>query len=267
MLDNSGDTMSDLVFKVPKDLRRGNKRHNEEQSVAQGEEIIRLMCRNFGIADFGASSVLDVGCGCKLVQAFLDRRFPIGHYTGVDVFPDLIHFLQANVADPRFSFHVYNIHNEMYNPKGEPLSANTRLPIAEHSMDYICLFSVFTHLAPHDYTAMLQMLRRYIKPDGKILFSLFVNELTPGGMGHLDKYNKDWEDAGSGRLEQHRDAFIQAAKAAPPDFLDFYPTHPLKCALYSREYALWLVKNTGWEVESLNDPEECIQHYMICKPV
>ena len=156
----------------------------------------------------------------------------------------------------------------MYNPQGEPLSANTRLPLEEHSFDYICLFSVFTHLAPHDYTAMLQMLRRYIKPDGKIIYSLFVNELTQSGMGHVDKYNKDWESADDNRLEPHRETFIAATKAkGPPDFLDFYPAQPLKCALYSREYALQLVENTGWKVQSLNDPEECIQHYMICRPV
>jgi hypothetical protein len=55
--------MSGLVFKVPQALRRGNKRYNEEKSVAQGVELIQLMCRNFGIADFGSSSVLDMGCG------------------------------------------------------------------------------------------------------------------------------------------------------------------------------------------------------------
>jgi SAM-dependent methyltransferase len=260
--------MSGLVFKVPQELRRGNKRHNEEKSVAQGVELIKLMCRNFGIANFGESSVLDMGCGCKLVQAILDRKLPLGRYVGVDVFPDLINFLNTNVTDPRFSFHVYNTHNEMYNPHGEPLSANTRLPLDEHSFDFICLFSVFTHLAPHDYVAMLKMLRRYIKPGGKLIFSLFVNELTQGGHGHLDKYNRDWENAKDNRLEQHKEAFVAAAKAdGPPDFLDFYPAQPLKCALYSRENALRLVENTGWEIESLNDPEECIQHYMICKPV
>jgi len=260
--------MSGLVFKVPQELRRGNKRYNEEKSVAQGVELIQLMCRNFGIADFGNSSLLDMGCGCKLVQAILDRKLPLGRYVGVDVFPDLINFLNTNVADPRFSFHVYNTHNEMYNPHGEPLSANTRLPLDEHSFDFICLFSVFTHLAPHDYVAMLKMLRRYIKPGGRMIFSLFVNELTPGGHGHVDKYNKDWKSAQDNRLEQHKEAFIAAAKAdGPPDFLDFYPTQPLKCALYSRENAIRLVENTGWEIESLNDPEECIQHYMICKPV
>lgn len=45
------------------------------------------------------------------------------------------------------------------------------------------------------------------------------------------------------------------------------PEKPLWHAVYSCKHALELVQGTGWEVESLNDPEECTQHYMICKPV
>jgi hypothetical protein len=35
---------------------------------------------------------------------------------------------------------------------------------------------------------------------------------------------------------------------------------PIKVAMYSREHALRLLENTGWEVESLNDPVEEMQH-------
>jgi len=259
--------MSDLVLKVPKELRRGNTRGDEVASVAEGARLIALLCRNFGLEDLGNVSLLDVGCGSKLVQAILDRQLPIGRYAGVDVFPDLINFLRTNVSDPRFSFQVSNSHNEMYNPGGEPLSANTRLALEEHSFDYICLFSVFTHLAPHDYVAMLQMLRRYIKPGGRILFSLFVNELTQAGQGWMDALVKSWEQK-PGFVEEHKDHFIDAVKkGGPPDFIDYFPDHPLKVAMYSRKHALRLVEDTGWEVESLNDPEVGIQHYMICRPV
>ena len=53
----------------------------------------------------------------------------------------------------------------------------------------------------------------------------------------------------------------------PEDFKDWFPERPLWRAVYSRENAIRLVENTGWEVESLNDPEENIQHFMICRPV
>ncbi len=50
-------------------------------------------------------------------------------------------------------------------------------------------------------------------------------------------------------------------------FKALVPNQPLKAAVYSRQHALELVESTGWEVESLNEPAEEIQHYMVCKPV
>lgn len=259
--------MTNNVLPVPRELRRGGKAKDEQASIESGRRLIQLMARNFKVPDLGRSSVLDVGCGCKLVQAILNHNLPIGRYVGIDVFPKLISFLQANVTDPRFSFHIQNTHNEMYNPQGEPLGPATRLPVEEGSFDIICLFSVFTHLAPHDYTAMLQMLRRYIKPDGRILYSLYIHETTPGGMGFMDGYSKSLGEHIK-QSDQVKQKLIEGiGHNKTPDFWDFDPKRPLWRAVYSREYALRLVQDSGWEVESLNDPEQEIQHYMICRPV
>lgn len=259
--------MSDLVLSVPRPLRRGYLKNNERESVDSGLELIRLICRTLGVDDLGDLSVLDMGCGSKLVQAILQENLPIGHYAGIDVFPDMISFLTENVPDPRFEFHVLDAHNEMYNPEGLPVSASTQLPLAPASADLICLFSVFTHLAPQDYMAMLQMLRKYVKPQGKLIFSLFVNEETPGGMGFIDAWVRAWKQADESVVDKFGGAFVdESGDGAPPDFVDYYPDQPLKCAMYSRPYALKLVQGTGWKVESLNDPESSIQHFMVCTP-
>jgi len=161
--------MPELALKVPRQLRRGGRANDEEDSVNSGLGLIRLMCRELGVTDLGGKKMLDMGCGTKLVQAFLTYGLPLGGYVGVDVYREQVEFLNAKVQDPRFDFFHLDTHNEMYNPGGEPLSANTQLPVEEHSFDLIALFSVFTHLAPHDYVAMLEMLRRYIKPDGRLI--------------------------------------------------------------------------------------------------
>lgn len=258
--------MSERVLQVPRGLRRGGKAGDEDESVESGLQLIQLMCKRLNLPDLGNSSVLDMGCGCKLVQAMLENDLPVGRYVGVDVFRDMIEFLQKRVTDNRFSFHVLNTHNEMYNKQGEPLTANTRLPVPESSFDVICLFSVFTHLAPHDYVAMLQMLRRYIKPDGTLIFSLFLLEPTTTGLSFIDGMQRRLA-ADKEQLRRFETAYHANMKKGALDFVDFDPSQPLRWALYSRENALRLVQNTGWEVESLNDPEAAIQHYMICKPV
>ncbi len=266
MNGNIGGPVSDLTLEVPKGLRRGKLRWNQQRSVASGVELLQLMATSLGHASLANVSVLDVGCGCKFTQAILDRGLPVGQYTGIDVYADMIEFLRAEVSDPRFAFHHINTHNAMYNPEGIPLSAETTLPVEQGSFDIVCGFSLFTHLAPHDYVSMLKVLRRYVKPTGHLFFSLFINEETPGGLGRVDRFKKAMQKADQARLDKYRSGFETTQREGIPDFLDAIPEQPLRVAMYSREYALKLVEGTGWRIDSVNDPLEHIQHYMICSP-
>ena len=249
--------MPDAYLGVPLELRRGALKNDEEKSIESGRRLIELMCRRLGTKDLASARLLDMGCGVKLTQAFLSMDLPIGEYVGIDVYAEMIEYLRANVQDPRFSFHSIDVHNAMYNPDGVPLSAGTRLPVEEAYFDYICLFSVFTHLAPHDFDAMLKLLRPYIKPGGRMIFSAFLHEHTEGGHGFVDKFARKLAEKNV-ELE---------APPAPPDFVDFDPKNPLKVAIYSRQYAIDLFEGSGWEIESINDPLEYIQHHFVCKPV
>jgi SAM-dependent methyltransferase len=150
------------------------------------------------------------------------------------------------------------MHNEMYNPEGLPLSELGALSLPSASFDIICLFSVFTHLAPHDYPAMLRLLRPFVKTDGKIMYSLFINEPTEGGHGLYD-FLRNSPKFGS---------TIRQGDSVP-DFVDVDSENPLRWAVYSRDYALSLLNGTGWELESLTDPivDGQIQHHIVCRPI
>lgn len=259
--------MATQSFDIPRAYRRGGKLDDVETSVADTLGIIQIMCRELGMPDLGHARVLDMGCGWRMAKALLDHDLPIAEYVGMDVFAEMIGFLQANVADPRFTFHLLDTHNEMYNPQGRPLAEIGRLNVPEGSFDIICLFSVFTHLAPHDYVAMLKLLRPYVRPDGKLIFSLFVNETSASGHGFIDNMQRYWAN-NAAEVEQYRQRFADKLEGqGPPAFVDFDPSQPLQWAIYSRENAIQLVEGTGWEMQSLNDPEKCIQHYMVCTPV
>ena len=262
--------MSDQVLKVPRSLRRGGRLEESERSVRDTLKIIALVCRNLGIDNLAESRILDMGCGYRMAKSIIEQDILIKEYVGLDVFRDMIEFLREEVNDPRFNFHSLDIHNEMYNPQGKPLAELGALPISKESFDIIWLFSVFTHLAPHDYSEMLKLLRPYVRPEGRLVFSLFVNEVTPSGLGFISSVNKKFEEQAKENTQIFMDKFSEAYNhehATAPPFVDFDPTQPLKWAIYSREHALELVQGTGWEVESLNDPEDAIQHYMICRPV
>jgi SAM-dependent methyltransferase len=173
------------VLEVPEGLRRTAHR-SEASWLDSARELVELVCRECGLEDLADTSVLDIGCGTKIVKALLDDARPIGRYVGVDVDPKVIRFLEANVDDPRFAFHHIDVQNDLYNPDGLPLVEREALPLGDETFDVIWLFSVFTHLGPVDYAAMLRLLRRYIRDDGWLVFSLFINELTDTGYAPLD---------------------------------------------------------------------------------
>ena len=241
-------------LQVPRAFRRGGKQGDQRSSIESGRWLLDYMASRLGYADLGDVSLLDMGCGVKFTQAILEYDLPLRRYLGIDVYREMIEFLRTRVSDPRFDYQHLNAHNAMYNPQGVPLSECPRLPTGEYRFDLVCLFSVFTHLAPHDYPRMLKLLRPCVEDHGHLFFTLFINEPTEGGCGLADRLARDLPP--------------DTPPQAPPPFLDLDPEQPLRWALYSREYALELIENTGWQVERLLDPlgDNQIQHHFICTP-
>ena len=276
---------------MPPALRRTAQ--TEDSWVASARSLLDLMCRVAEVEDLGSISVLDIGCGTNLVKVFREERRPIGRYVGVDASAEIIDFLQDNVADRRFEFHHIDVHNERYNPAGTPLRDYEPLPLVDQQFDLITLFSVFTHLAPHDYTTMLRVLRPHAHAKTRLLFSLFVDErrgprpendeveLLPPADRLAQPIGEEMRrriEAGDRELEDRlrrtlHDAHIDAVYVSEPpdripDFVDLFPDKPLLMAIYSSEYAYSLFADSGWEPLALHRPEEpYIQHYFVCKPV
>ena len=214
--------------------------------------MIPELARLCGQEDLGELSVLDVGCGVKFSQVLMNDGLPVGRYVGVDVYRPMIEFLRDNVSDERFEFHHVDFRNERYNPEGTTMTAESRLPVPESAFDVICLFSVFTHLDPTDYVAMLNLLRRYVKPRGRAVYSIFLDRLSTSGHGFMDVWARKMGEQAVGKTETYR---------------DFTRDDPLKQALYSEEYARALVEGTGWRVDRIIEPTEYVQHQFVVVPM
>lgn len=238
-------------FEIPQRLLRGGLKANEQVYVESGRELLKFTCQRLGVDDLGRSDILDMGCGTKFTQAFLDYRLPLQHYTGIDVYQEMIEFLRQNVNDARFEYHHMNTHNAMYNVDGLPLTAATELPLRGREFDVICLFSVFTHLAPHDYVNMLKVVRPHIRDSGQLIFSLYVDELSGTGYGLCEEIARDME---------------ADWKPSGLPFRDAYRGKPLQWAVYSRQHAIELIEGTGWRIENLYMPEQYVQHHFVCRP-
>jgi SAM-dependent methyltransferase len=250
-------------LEVPGELWRSAHR-DEQDWIDSGVFAVELLGRVLGRADLAGVDVLDVGCGTKIVKTLLDGSLPIGRYVGVDVSPDVIAWLRANVADPRFEFHHLDARNDLYHPTGPALSELGELPVDGARFDLECLFSVFTHLGPEDFVAMLHLLRRHVKPDGRLVFSLFLDD--PDHPSWLAQRLQEAMDGDDPELAARARAAVAEAAGQDRRFVDEDPDQPLLRARYQPDYARELVDGTGWEILSVNPPEEFIQHFMICRP-
>jgi SAM-dependent methyltransferase len=243
----------------------------QEEWIESGLFAVDLLARTICRADLSRVDLLDVGCGTKLVKVLLDNSLPIGHYTGVDASSEVIDWLKANVADPRFAFHHLDARHPLYNPHGQPLASFELLPAGPRQFDLVCLFSVFTQLPPDDYAAMLRLLRRHIKQEGTLLFSLFLIDAehpTAFAEAIRRRLNSDDPEIRAKTTARLEAALRRAATSDhDPRFVDGDPDRPLAQARYTKDYAIELVDGTGWEISAINPPERYIQHCMVCHPV
>jgi SAM-dependent methyltransferase len=260
-----------MTLQIPPEIQRGTYDLTQEEWLEAGLSSVELLCRILGRDDLSGVDLLDVGCGTKLTKTLLDNSMPIGHYAGIDVSAEVIGWLRANVSDPRFEYHRLDAHNERYNPDGTDLASFDLLPVGDRRFDLICLFSVFTHFAPHDYVAMLRLLRRHAKPDARLLFSLYLRDSA--GRAQFERAIQAGLSSPDPEVRQRTEEAIARAaenRAAQEDlrFVDENPDSPLQVAMYEPEYALELVDGTDWKVLEVHPPEgRFTQHYMICAPI
>jgi len=197
-----------------------------------GLTLIKYVIDLLGYTDLSNKDVLDVGCGVRFTQTIINCDIPIKSYTGIDINEPLISYLTNNVRDTRFSFHYWPIYNQMYNVNGEKLSKSAKLPLQQvKKFDVIWMFSVITHNDPKDTECLLFILSKYIKKDGFLLFSAFIDN-------NIDTF----ED----RIKEQ----------------------PLLNAYYNENFLRQIISRTGWQVKSAHDknPDKAIMNHFVCVP-
>lgn len=114
-------------------------------------ELALLKSLGLGEKDY----VIDVGCGSGRLALPLSL-FPSLRYLGTDIVPDLLDHARRVSARPDWSF---------------VRTDGIRIPAENDSADWVCFFSVFTHLTHEDSFRYLREAKRVLKPGGKIVFS------------------------------------------------------------------------------------------------
>jgi SAM-dependent methyltransferase len=111
------------------------------------------LLRSLGLSD--GHLVVDVGCGSGRLAIQL-AHFPGISYIGIDVVARLVEFSSRLTARPDWRFHVTD---------------GNLIPCNNDAADFVCFFSVFTHL-PHEGTfRYFREASRSLKKGGLLVFS------------------------------------------------------------------------------------------------
>ncbi len=233
-VEGRGGPDEDIKLQVPLEFRRGALRKDEQKSVAQG---VRLVRRIGEVHPLEGARILDFGCGVKIAQALYQLDSPQELYVGVDVYDDMVKFLQKALAhSPKYKFATVPFQNAMYNEDGAAMTPDSTLPIDETDFSMMLMFSVITHMVPQDSAATFAILRRYAAPDCRLIFWAFANDETT------------------------------------EDFRDLNPKRPLLHAVYRRAFLNGLIEAAGWKIlteapgKERPDKKALLQTHYVCTP-
>ena len=120
--------------------------------------------------------VLDVGSGTGRMALPLTKYLKEGSYEGIDIVAPSVRWCQKTYAPkyPNFRFHLSDIFNKEYNPKGKIKASEYKFPFESESFDFVFLTSVFTHMLPGDMENYLSEIARVLKNEGRVFITYFL---------------------------------------------------------------------------------------------
>jgi predicted TPR repeat methyltransferase len=122
------------------------------------------------------SRLLDMGCGCGLLELELEEVITRGECYGFDIHKPSINWASKAIGkrSPHFRFIHADIHNEAYWPSGR-LDARAFLDqLRVPPLDIIVAKSLFTHMMPDELPLYFHAVATNLTTDGKAMLTFFL---------------------------------------------------------------------------------------------
>lgn len=139
-----------------------------------GKLITQLLSKHTNLKP--QSKILEIGCGCGRIAFGLANILENGNYIGMDVDKLVIAECKKNSIFKKkdFVFQHMDVHNYVYNTKGEISADSFQFSYPDKNADIIILISVFTHMLPEDVAHYINEISRMLHPGGYCFFSTFL---------------------------------------------------------------------------------------------
>lgn len=143
-------------------------------------QIIESRLNTMGKSLKGAK-VLDFGCNTGNLLRTAAGLLDLNNYTGIDVNKPALDIAHKEFAGAKFVY--YNKFNCTFNQAGnksEPFPLNEKF-------DVIVCYGVFTHFFMNEIKSTVEMLKKHLKPEGVLVFSVWEDVDYYGYLGFLDR--------------------------------------------------------------------------------
>lgn len=142
-----------------------------EVSIGGGDYDVMGVILLSALVDAGlrpAHTLVDFGCGTGRLARHVVPWLTNGTYVGIDISTTMLAQAQAQLADKigTSGANVSWLHQ-----------TNEEFAIADHSVDMICAFSVFTHMEHEDTYRYLVAAKRIVAPGGCFVASVLTMDL------------------------------------------------------------------------------------------
>jgi len=146
------------------------------------DQFIKIGLQNYNeLKKYGFNNnttLLDIGCGYGRLAYSINSNLPSfkGRYYGVDILEKHINWCKEIFEKDlrNYKFNNIDVKNDRYNSSNSKHANDFQFDYDDETLDFVSLFSVFTHMHGNEMENYFSEIKRMLKPGGICVVTVFI---------------------------------------------------------------------------------------------